>query len=115
MGKYRTTKKAIREKYGAKNIYSIGNCNLQFLLKYISPFAYSTRVEGWACDYYDMGKGVIFCDGYDPIGKKIDYDMMHMFDEKAREVYDELHYVNPELCEKLITNMVADFMGTIGR
>jgi len=113
MAKYRTTKKAIREKYGDANIYSIGSCNLQFLLKYVSPFAYSVRTEGWACDYYDMGKGIVLCDGYSPIGKKVDFDVMELFDRKAREVWEEYHYTDEDKCEKMITNMLADFVGSI--
>lgn len=113
MGKYRTTRKAIKETYGAANVYSVGYANLQHMLKYINPFAYSTRAEGWACDYYDIGKGVVLSDGYAPIGKKIDYDVMRLFDDKAREIWDELHYTDSEKCEKLIGNLVADFIGTI--
>ena len=111
--KDKITRKKVRETYGNANIYSIGNCNLQYLLKYLSPFAYSTRVEGWACDYYDVGKGIILCDGYAPIGKKVDFDTMRFFDEKAREIWEEYHYTDYEKCERLITNMLADFIGTI--
>lgn len=115
MSKYRTTKKAIRETYGTANIYKIGYANLQYLLKYTEPFAYSTRVEGWACDYYHVGNGIVLCDGYDPIGKKVDYDTLRLFDNKAKEVWDKFHYTDPMLCERLIGNMVADFVGTIRR
>lgn len=39
--KYRTTKKAIRE--SGAIIYKIGYCDLQFLLRFNNPFAYSGR------------------------------------------------------------------------
>ena len=113
MAKYATSRKAIRERFGNANIYCIGNCNLQNLLKYVSPFAYSTRAEGWACDYYDVGRGIILCDGYAPIGKRVDYDTMYLFDGKAREIWDEYYYTDAEKCETLITNLLADFIGTI--
>lgn len=113
MGKYETTKKAIYEKYGKANVYSIGNCNLQNMLNYEYPFAYSTRVEGWACDYYDVGKGIILCDGYDPIGKKVSFDTMRLFDEKAREILDEFRYDGDGKAKQMLTNLIADFVGTI--
>lgn len=111
--KYKTTRKSVRETYGNANIFEVGYGNLQYLLKFVSPFAYSTRVEGWACDYYDIGKGIVLCDGYAPIGKKVDYDTMRLFDEKAKEIWDEFHYTDHAKCEKLIGNLIADFIGTI--
>ena len=108
--KYKTTRKEIKERY---DVYCIGNGNLQFLLKYITPFGYSTRAEGWACDYYDVGKGIVLCDGYAPIGKKVNFDTMRFFDEKAKEIWEEYYYTDYEKCEQLITNLLADFIGTI--
>lgn len=51
--KYRMTKKAIRE--SGAIIYKIGYCDLQFLLRFNNPFAYSEGVYGWSCDYYRIG------------------------------------------------------------
>lgn len=110
MGKYKITRREIKERY---EVYCIGYGNLQYLLKYISPFAYSTRAEGWACDYYYVDKGVVLCDGYAPIGKKVNFDTMRFFDEKAREIWEEYHYADYEKCEQLITNLLADFIRTI--
>jgi len=39
------------------------------LLHYKNPFAYSRRVEGWACDYYDVD-GVLISTGYSPLNEK---------------------------------------------
>ena len=78
--KYRTTKKAIQEM--SNPIYRVGYCNLQHLLRFIDPFAYSTRAEGWACDYYDV-ENVIISTGYSPIGRKTDYNLCREYDEKA--------------------------------
>lgn len=113
MGKCRATRKEIKNRYGSANVYSIGNCKLQHLLTYLDPFAYSTRAEGWACDYYDIGKGIVLSDGYAPIGKKVDFDLMRLFDEKARQIWDEYHYTNPDKAKWMIGNLIADFIGTI--
>lgn len=111
--KYRTTRKAIKETYGNANIYEVGSGNLQYLLRFIDPFAYSTRVEGWACDYYDIGNGIVLVDGYAPFGKKVNFDTMKLFDDKAREIWDEFYHADYELCKKLTQNLVADFRGII--
>lgn len=67
MIKYKTTKKAMKESY--KTIIKIGYCDAQYLLKFENIIAYSTRVEGWSCDYYDI-EGILISTGYAPIENK---------------------------------------------
>lgn len=89
MSKYRTTKKAMNEDY--THIIGTGYCNLQFLLYFEEPFAYSTRAEGWACDYYDVD-GVLICTGYAPLkSKRVKscYELEHEYDEIAKEIYND--------------------------
>lgn len=81
--KYKTTKKAIREM--GDPVYCVGYCNLQNLLNFRDPFAYSTRAEGWSCDYYSVGN-VIISTGYAPIGRKTDWNLCKEYDEKARGI-----------------------------
>lgn len=81
--KYKTTKKAIREM--GDLVYCVSYCNLQNLLRFRDPFAYSTRAEDWACDYYSLGN-VIISTGYSPIGRKTDYNLCHEYDQKAYKI-----------------------------
>ena len=85
--KFKTTKKAVNEGYGTR--IEIGYADLQFLLKYKDPAAYTTRTEGWGADIYDFGN-VAIVTGYAPFGNfRPDYDMVHRYDkaaEKACEV-----------------------------
>ena len=85
--KFRTTKKAVNAGYGTRT--EIGYADLQFLLKYKTPVAYTTRPEGWGADIYDFGN-VAIVTGYAPFGNfRPDYDMVHRYDkaaEKACEV-----------------------------
>jgi len=85
--KFKTTKRAVKEGY--YRIISVGYCELQYLLKGINPVAYSTRAEGWACDYYDID-GVCICEGYSPIGSKntnkLSYDTIREYDNKAKDI-----------------------------
>ncbi len=81
--KLKTTKKAIKE--SGYMVLRIGYCDAQYLLRYQPEFAYSTRREGWACDYYQIGN-VIISTGYAPIGKAVDYNLIREYDEKARVI-----------------------------
>lgn len=102
MNKYRTTKKAMKESYD--KIISIGYCNLQNLLRFREPFAYSTRAEGWACDYYDVD-GILISTGYSPLDKKgrtkSTYDICKKYDEAAREVIYDYSLSHEEQKEKV--------------
>ena len=79
--KLKATKRSIREGYN--KIVNVGYCDLQALLNYKEPFAYSAGLYGWACDYYDID-GVCISSGYQPIGdKKFNYDLMRELENKA--------------------------------
>lgn len=99
--KYKTTKKDMNLNY--KKILGVGYCDMQHILKYRSAIAYSTRAEGWACDYYDIG-GVLISTGYAPIKSKnthCNYEIVHEYDNKAAEVYN-----NPEAVEALLQEFI---------
>ena len=59
--KYLTTTKAIKNGYN--NIVYAGYCDLQCLLHYVDPVAYTRGVYGWNYDVYDVN-GVTICTGY---------------------------------------------------
>ena len=64
--KFKTTQKAIRANYN--KIICVPYCELQTLLNYENPVAYTVRREGWAADIYDMSGGVAIVTGYVPFG-----------------------------------------------
>lgn len=59
--KFKSTKRDIMANYG--NIIKVDYCDLQNLLKYESPIAYTAGVYGWNADIYDFG-GIAICTGY---------------------------------------------------
>jgi len=59
--------------------------NIDCLLTYSEAIAYSTRKEGWACDYYDINGVIISC-GYASIGSRVAYKVQSKWDNKARKV-----------------------------
>ena len=80
--KLKTTKKQIKE--NANQLYAVGYCELDSLLKYEYPFAYSAGVYGWACDYYQFD-GVIISTGYSTIGEHCPYDLQKKYNNLAKK------------------------------
>ena len=110
MSKYRTTRKAIKEQFHNK-VYFVPDGTMQIFNAVISPFAYTTRAEGWAADFYDFGD-ICINEGYDPTGKRV----MHYEDTKPFiEAYHDIksRYLPHEQEQKLIQNLLNDFIGTI--
>jgi hypothetical protein len=104
--KIKTTKKSIKESFS--KVYSVSYCNLQWLLNYTEPFAYSTRKEGWACDYYRIGD-VVISTGYAPIGSSVSYELQKKYDDMARDIVCD----NEATCEQkrdLVENLINDFL-----
>lgn len=111
MAKYKTTRKAIREEYGNANIYSVNYCGLQNMLCTTEPFAYSTRTEGWACDYYELPDGIIISTGYAPIGKYIPYETVREFENYANKICAETWSWDER--KPRLDALIADFIGTV--
>ena len=99
--KFKTTKKEMNSNFNT--IISIGYCNAQYLLKYQQPIAYSTRAEGWACDYYEVDN-VLISTGYAPItpkNSKINYDMLKKYDDRACEIACDWSLDYQEKCKRI--------------
>lgn len=93
--KFRTSEKAIRENYS--NIICIGYCNLQHLLNFKTPVAYTCGVYGWKADIYDIGGGLAISTGYSPIGNiKPSYELQRRYDTLAEKIV----YASGEYSEK---------------
>jgi hypothetical protein len=107
--KFKTTKKAINEGY--YQIISVGSCDLQYLLKGNNPVAYSTRAEGWACDYYDID-GVCICEGYSPIASKntnkLSYDKIKEYETRAKEISS--NYGGWEDVKNALNDLLKEFI-----
>ena len=85
--RFKTTTKKINENYTQNYILSIGYCDLQTLLKYESPRAYTSGVYGWNYDLYDID-GIAICTGYRgmPSGKSFDYSLVRKYETKAQKI-----------------------------
>lgn len=108
MTKYKVTKKAMKESYD--KIICVSYNNLQHLLRFQKPFAYSTRVEGWACDYYNID-GVLISIGYSPIDSrrtKSSYDICKKYDEAAQKILCK--YSSYEDQKEKVNNLLMEYI-----
>lgn len=106
--KYKTTRKQIMN--SGRKVIKIGYCEVQYLLQYHNENAYTTRVEGWGADIYDIGS-VTICTGYAPFGNITPkYDVVHKYEDLAREVVlSNLKYENKkEQVEVLFNEFITE-------
>lgn len=104
--KFKTTKKEMKQGY--VKILSIGYCNLQNLLYYTSPIAYSSGSNGWCCDYYDIDN-VCISTGYSPIGKTVNYDIIEKYDNQASEIIGNYN-ISHEERKKKVNDLLLQFI-----
>lgn len=106
--KFKTTKKAIKEGYGS--ILGAGYCSILYLLYFTNPIAYSTRNEGWACDYYDID-GLCISTGYAPINSKnvkVSYEFIDQYENMARSIVSDYNRPYGER-KKAVNELLHEF------
>ena len=114
--KYKTTKRAVMDGYGF--VISVGYADLQYLLRYKSPVAYTSGQYGWNADIYDFGN-IAICTGYRPFGniKSNEYGINRMFNNMAEEVrmdrnlsYDDEAKRLDDLLDKYVKYIVRQYL-----
>lgn len=87
--KYETTKKAILSNYS--NVIKVGYCDLQTLLKFRSPNAYTaSKTYGWRADIYEITPNTVIVTGYAPFGNIApDYVTVKKYEDKAEELCEK--------------------------
>ena len=104
--KFKTTKKAIKEGYDS--ILGTGHCTN--LLYFTNPIAYSTRSEGWACDYYDID-GLCISTGYAPMNSKnvkVSYEFIDRYENMARDIVSDYNTPYDER-KKAVDELLHEF------
>ena len=96
---FEVTRKRIKET--SDYILKVGYCNMQHLLCYQQRFAYSTRSEGWACDYFKIN-GVVISTGYAPIGQSFkNYELLKDYEQKAEKIHYDRYLSYEEKKEQI--------------
>jgi hypothetical protein len=104
--KLKTTKTQIKNNF--ITILSIGYCDIQYLTRFQSPFAYSAGVYGWQCDYYQI-KNVCLSTGYSPLGQKIDYNVLRKYELKAKKILTN-YDLDYKTQQKRVNKLLFDFV-----
>ena len=82
--KFKTTKKEIMRT--GKPVICVGYDNIQHLLTYENPVAYTCGRDGWHCDIYDFNNCYIST-GYQPFGTiRPSYDLQQKYDKVAQNI-----------------------------
>lgn len=103
--KFKSTKRDIMANYG--NIIKVDYCDLQNLLKYESPIAYTAGVYGWNADIYDFG-GIAICTGYRPFGNiRPNWQIVEKYEKEAENIYNNYRY---EEGRKALRELQKNFM-----
>lgn len=87
--KYKTTAKDL--KAGYHYIIEAGYCDLQSLLNYERPIAYSSGIYGWNFDVYDIN-GVAIVTGYRGMpskNSKADYKLIREYEKRSENKTEE--------------------------
>lgn len=103
--KAKISKKDINNRF--LNILHVHAYELSNLLYFTPAFAYSVRLEGWACDYYEIGT-ICLSSGDSPIGKKANRDLEKIFEAKAKKI-NESNFFKLETKKKKINALLLEF------
>lgn len=102
--KIKTTRKNIVAT--SPHLVSVGYCDLQTLLRYHSPIAYTCGVYGWNFDVYEI-HGLTICTGYRGMpGRRA--NNAEKYEQAAREAVKRLDWKEAEQeIERLLTEFCA--------
>ena len=109
--KLKTTNKQIRANF--YKVLSIGYCDVQYLLQYKRPFAYTCGVYGWNADFYEIGN---FCisTGYRPIGEDVNYNLLMELEKQAKNIC--LNYeLNTETKETQLDELINKLINSLNK
>ena len=108
--KYRTTAKAIRQE--AYNPIAVGYCELQWLLYFEEPSAYTCGVYGWNFDVYNLD-GATICTGYrGMVGKRVNYELVRDYDTRARHIICE-NIENFDKRKECVRALLREFLAAV--
>lgn len=106
------TRKEITNRFNY--VYSVGYCDLQYLLRYQNKVGSNSGVYGWNYNIYGLDNNQIaICTGYRGMpGERIDSDIIKKYEEKAKKItYD--YSLKWEDQKKKINKLLEKFIAEI--
>ena len=95
-------------------VYSVGYCDLQFLLRFKNRIGYNNGTCGWNYDIYAFNNNTIaICTGYRGMpGKTIDFATIAKYDKKARNILSD-STLTTKTQEKKLNKLINKFLEDI--
>ena len=92
-------------------VYSVGYCDLQFLLRFKNRIGYNSGTCGWNYDIYAFNNNTIaICTGYRGMpGKTVDYKTVEKYNKKAQNILSN-RMLPTETQEKNINKLINKFL-----
>lgn len=115
--KYVTTEKAVMNGY--RYIIAVPYCDLQTLLKFREPVAYTSGTYGWNADIYEINPNTVIVTGYRPFGKSVPYEKVRAYERKAvtkkHELIASTLDINEtlEAAENFFDELIAEFVDDV--
>lgn len=108
--KCKVSKKDVLRNFTKDYIITLSYCDLEEVLSYFSPFAYSSGVYGWSCDYYEF-KDYCICTGYAPIdGLRVPYEFKEFlraeFKVKTKHLWK--YEDKKKVAEKMLSMLIEE-------
>lgn len=112
--KIKVSQKQIKENY--KNIICVGYCDLWHLLRGQEERFYTSGINGWNADIYQINYNTVIVTGYRPFGNiNTNYKINNKYEERAREILNNhnieynkrINKIN-KLLEKYIKELIKE-------
>lgn len=114
--KFKVTRKEIKENY---RCVSVGYCDLQYLLRYLSPIAYNSGVYGWNFDVYTFEQystNIAICTGYRGMPGKNLYKTgisCQEWNQKAQDIISKYQWTEHEKVKEELEKLLKEFLALI--
>lgn len=103
--------KDLRSMFKGKAI-TLGTQEPYYLLRYHNPDWYTCGVYGWNFDAYDIDGVLIMWGDRGTFGKLADYDRIRFYEDKAKEICNELYKTQTqEQIIQRLNGLIKDFIG----
>lgn len=92
-------------------VYSVGYCDLQYLLRYQNKIGSNSGTYGWNYNIYGLdNNNIAICTGYRGMpGEKIDSYLIKKYEKKAREICND-YSLKWEEQKKKINKLLSKFV-----
>lgn len=106
---FKCTRKDINGMY--RNVYKVGYCDLQTLLRNVREVGYNSGVYGWNWTAYELDADTVIVTGYRNLtGDRIDGEIIREYESRAKQIEKDASW---EDRSRLIDELLDEFKEAI--